>query len=345
MIFLGDLACPHEKERDFIEAVSKIKAFHDELIIVNLEGIFLCRGEKQRPLTLYNTSNALNAFRQSKGVVVSLANNHTYDYPDKIQRTIDILQSMGIKCFGVTNGKTHDPLEIEENGTRMAFFGHCWRLYTHTNPNKENNIHVYDLYYDEFVREVKNYKKSHADTKVYCFMHWNYDGEKLAMPMHRKLSHDLIDAGVEAVIGCHSHRPQGAELYKCKPIVYGLGNFYLPSGIYFDGKLKYPNYSKETYGLRINGDKYEVIWFKTDNDSIAIRQIGVENLTGIKIKALSPFSQMDEQTYIDYFKRNRSKSLLVPVFDNYKGRKYKFKETLAIVRVQIIKSILRLLKK
>lgn len=345
MIFLGDIACPYERVSDFIDAVSQIDAFKDELIVLNLEANILNDGEKQKPLTLYNASTVLDAFKKSKGVLVSLANNHAYDYPDKIQRTIDILQSGGVKCFGVSTGEKYDPLEVEMDGVRMAFFGHCWRLYTRTNPNKENNLRVYDSYYDDFVRKVENYLKNHTETKVYCFMHWNYDGEKLVMPMHIKLSHDLIDAGVEAVIGSHSHRPQGAELYKGKPIVYGLGNFYLPSGIYFDGKLSYPDYSKTTYALRIKDEECELIWFKTDSGNQPIEQMAIDCFDSQKIKELSPFRDMSEEEYIRYFKKHRSKSLFVPVFDDYKGRRYRAKERIAIARVKVIKIILKTLKR
>ena len=345
MIFLGDIACPYERVSDFIDAVSQIDAFRDELIVLNLEAEILNDDEKQKPLTLYNALTVLDAFKKSKGVLVSLANNHTYDYPDKIQRTIDILKSANVKCFGVNNGKQTDPLEIEVDGVKMAFFGHCWRLYTHTNNNNENDIRVNDSFYDDFVRDVKDYINKHPGTKVYCFMHWNYDGEKLVMPMHRKIAHDLIDAGVETVVGSHSHRPQGAELYKGKPVVYGLGNFYLPSGVYFEVKLTYPDFSKETYALRIDGDKSELIWFDTDKGTIPIKQSCKESFDGLKIRELSPFLEMDEHSYVSYFKKHRSKSFLVPVFDNYIGYKYKLKETMAIVRVRIIKTILKILKR
>ena len=345
MIFLGDIACPYERVSDFIDAVSQIDAFRDELIVLNLEAEILNDDEKQKPLTLYNALTVLDAFKKSKGVLVSLANNHTYDYPDKIQRTIDILKSANVKCFGVNNGKQTDPLEIEVDGVKMAFFGHCWRLYTHTNNNNENDIRVNDSFYDDFVRDVKDYINKHPGTKVYCFMHWNYDGEKLVMPMHRKIAHDLIDAGVETVVGSHSHRPQGAELYKGKPVVYGLGNFYLPSGVYFEGKLTYPDFSKETYALRIDGDKSELIWFDTDKGTIPVKQSCKESFDGLKIRELSPFLEMDEHSYVSYFKKHRSKSFLVPVFDNYIGYKYKLKETMAIVRVRIIKTILKILKR
>lgn len=345
MIFLGDIACPYERVGDFIDAVSQIDAFKDELIVLNLEANILNDGEKQKPLTLYNASTVLDAFKKSKGVLVSLANNHAYDYPDKIQRTIDILQSGGVKCFGVSTGEKYDPLEVEMDGVRMAFFGHCWRLYTRTNPNKENNLRVYDSYYDDFVRKVENYLKNHPETKVYCFMHWNYDLEKMVMPMHRKMAKDLIDAGAEAVIGSHSHRPQGAEIYKGKPIVYGLGNFYLPSGIYFDGKLSYPDYSKTTYALRIKDEECELIWFKTDSGNQPIEQMAIDCFDSQKIKELSPFRDMSEEEYIRYFKKHRSKSLFVPVFDDYKGRRYRAKERIAIARVKVIKIILKILKR
>lgn len=103
MIFLGDIACPYERVSDFIDTVSKIDAFKDELVILNLEANILNDDEKHKPLTLYNASTVLDAFRKSKGVLVSLANNHTYDYPDKIQRTIDILAIGGGKMFRSIN--------------------------------------------------------------------------------------------------------------------------------------------------------------------------------------------------------------------------------------------------
>ena len=176
-------------------------------------------------------------------------------------------------------------------------------------------------------------------------MHWNYDLEKMVMPMHRKMAKDLIDAGAEAVIGSHSHRPQGAEIYKGKPIVYGLGNFYLPSGIYFDGKLSYPDYSKTTYALRIKDEECELIWFKTDSGNQPIEQMAIDCFDSQKIKELSPFRDMSEEEYIRYFKKHRSKSLFVPVFDDYKGRRYRAKERIAIARVKVIKTILKILKR
>ena len=40
-----------------------------------------------------------------------------------------------------------------------------------------------------------------------------------------RISHELIDDGVDVVIGSHPHVPQGVEMYNGKPIFYSLGNF------------------------------------------------------------------------------------------------------------------------
>ena len=78
-------------------------------------------------------------------------------------------------------------------------------------------------------------------------MHWNYDMETMPFPMHVCLSRNLIDAGASGVIGSHSHVPHAVEVYKGKPIAYRLGNFYLPSGIYFDGNVPHMLTSKTLF--------------------------------------------------------------------------------------------------
>lgn len=348
MIFIGDIACPYNKVKDFTEAVSKIEAFKNEIVILNLEANILEPNAKQRPLTLYNAESVLNGFKESKKVIVSLANNHMYDYPSKIIPTKECLEERGCGVFGLREADgSIVPYEYEDDGRKYAFFGHCWRLYTHSNRNDENDIRISDDYYDVFAESVISYVKVHKNVKVYCFMHWNYDLEKYVMPMHVKLSHYLIDNGVEAVIGSHSHRPQGAEIYKSKAIAYGLGNFYLPSGVYFDGKLTYPECSQMTYALRISEKGINVLWFNTDclGGGKIVELNRVCPIEDESIAKLSPFVSMNGAEYRRFFAQNRSKKMFVPVFDDYQGKRYKIKESFALNRVKLIRMILKFLKR
>lgn len=346
MIFLGDIACPYSKAKEFADVVSKIELFKNEVVVLNLEANILDENERKKAGTLYNAPSVLDGLAGCKKIIVSLANNHMYDYPPQILPTKEFLEKMGVGVFGLAEeGGTVKPFEFEESGERMAFFGHCWRLYTHSNDNSENSVRISDAYYDEFADMVISYVKVNPGTKVYCFMHWNYDLEGLVMPMHVKFSRYLIENGVEAVIGCHSHRPQGAEIFKGKVIVYGLGNFYLPSGQYFNGKLCYPECSQETYALRLNGSAASLLWFDTDKNGKTVEFREECGLSDDRIVKLSPFSRMSEVEYRNYFMRNRSKKILVPIFDDFRGKNYKKKERLALYRVKIIRAILKLINR
>lgn len=338
MIFLGDLACPKERVDALNECVSALDLFSNELIIINFEAVVKLNGTTESD-TLYNAPDAIKALKtKAKKIIVSLANNHMYDYPDDILPTKSYLEDNGIGVFGL---KEEDgsikPYEYTDDNDTYAFFGHCWSLYSATHPNKTNNVEIVDIDYGDFLNVVASYIKLHPQTKVYCFMHWNYDLEKYPFPMHVKLSHDLIDAGVEGVIGSHSHIVQGIELYKGHPIAYCLGNFYLPSGIFFNGKLIYPAPSKETIGVRLKNKKIDLIHFETDRESC----FRVKNIEDYK----SNISTKKPEQYLDFFKKKRVKRIFVPVFVKYTGISYNIKLIFAISRIKIIKHILKLLPK
>lgn len=219
-------------------------------------------------------------------------------------------------------------------------------MYTNTNRNKENNVKVVDCKYDEFVFIVSKYISSHPDVAVYCIMHWNYDMEVLPFPMHRKLSKALIDCGVCGVIGNHSHVAQGFEIYKGKIIAYCLGNFYLPSGYYFNGHLLFPELSRSTYGIRIDKSSCDRIWFDTDNkeNEMVLAMSNIERDI-IHNHNYIDFIDMDDKTYLKYFKKNRAKKFLVPVFIEPWGRKMELQENWAITRVKLLRCLKGLFNK
>lgn len=344
MIFLGDIACPDVRVVAFNNAVDKCKCFENEVIVLNLEATIAADDQSFSEETLFNSKHVLDAFlRKGRKVIVSLANNHMYDYPERIQPTIDYLHGKGIGTFGICeNDGSYVPYVYEESDVKHAFFGHCWRLYTETNKNKVNDVRVVDYPYDEFIETVTNYMRIHLDTKVYCFMHWNYDLEKLPFPLHLNVARRLIDNGATAIIGSHSHRPQAAEIYKGKPIVYGLGNFYLPSKLFFSGKLSYPDVSKDTYALVLKDDKAKVQWFRTDSpphSEVPIVECEAESFNGKRISKISEGVELPIRKYVSYFRKHRLKKLLVPVFVEIAGFIPRMKEELAILRVRILRKI------
>lgn len=342
MFFLGDIACPEEKAKNFLDSVNEQSFLENEIVVYNLEGNIVT-DEMKKSDGLHNDPQIVNAFSQAKKVIVSLANNHMYDYPEMIEHTVQLLEENEIGYFGLYSSKGEIlPYEYvdESTGRKLAFFGHCWKLYTHTNRNTVNGIRVVDCDYDEFCSTVGKYVERHKETKVYCFMHWNYDMEILPFPMLRQVSRKLIDLGVEAVIGSHSHVPQGTEVYHGKLIAYCLGNFYIPSGYYFDGTLCYPKESKLSYIAGIHDDQsYEFRWFHTDLDghkmAVSFDVMGED--ADEKMRAISGSFELNIKEYTAEFRKMRKKRLLVPIFAKYGGVVHRLEECWAIARIRIIK--------
>lgn len=342
MIFLGDLACPAEKIEAFNEAIDNLDILSDQVVVVNLEAVILRDGDASAD-KLYNHPEVLSSLcKKARKVIVSLANNHMYDYPAEILNTKTYLEERGVGVFGLRDADgTIKPYEYDDADGQVALFGHCWNLYSATNPNRHNDVRIVDVPYERFLRAVSDYVEDNPSRKVYCFMHWNYDLEIYPFPMHLKFAHGLIDAGVSGVIGSHSHIPHFAEIYRNTPIVYGLGNFYLPSGIYFNGTLTYPEESKTGLGIMISDCGAEILRFDTDTTCPVI----LKSVTHIAESNNAWPDTADHNRYYSFFKRNRAKRFLVPIFTEYSGVGFELKNCWAIWRIKFIKLILNLIHK
>jgi poly-gamma-glutamate synthesis protein (capsule biosynthesis protein) len=63
------------------------------------------------------------------------------------------------------------------------------------------------------------------DNVVLVSLHWGVQHTDHATQHQRKLAREILDAGADAIIGHHPHRPQGLEVHDGKVIAYSVGNF------------------------------------------------------------------------------------------------------------------------
>ena len=61
--------------------------------------------------------------------------------------------------------------------------------------------------------------------RVVVSLHWGAEYQSMPSREQQELAHQLVDAGVDLIIGHHPHWFQGVEVYKGKVIAYSLGNF------------------------------------------------------------------------------------------------------------------------
>lgn len=343
MLFLGDMSIPDpECGQRLISDMKSSGLFRNQTVIVNLEGVLQRENPKETFWKVYNDRSAVMLKDVCGQIIFGLANNHTYDYPEQIQPMLSTLEDEGIKYFGLTgeNGGIL-PLEFEEDGVEYAVLGHCWEVYTKTNKNTKTEDRVVDCTYQDFYKSVVMYMNSHPEKKVICFFHWNFDMEEYPFPAYKKLAHDLIDYGVEAVIGNHAHCKQEVEQYHGKVIAYGLGNFYMPDGYFFNGTLSYPQNSHKNVGIEISaGGGITLHEFESDTPDGAAFKLIKTTVVDRKNEMSHPESKFDEHAYEEFFRKNRIKRKLTPVFYSYDdGVGNRLKTAFCIWKINMIRTV------
>ncbi len=315
MIFIGDIAFPKEANRAL---ASKPICFDNDSVVANLEGAILQQGAKPKGTNLYNDRAVLPYLQEHNVRLVSLANNHITDVDGSPRSTIDTLLKNGILSCGA--GDTLDEASkatlLRDSEGESVFIGFGWDVIGCRVASREG-AGVNPLSQDSVLRGVEKAKRGFPGRRIILLMHWDYELEIYPQPMHRQIAHMAIDHGASAVIGCHSHCVQGIEVYSGSPIVYGLGNWFLPEGQVFGRNLRFPDFALRQLAFKWDAStgNMRCHWFRYDRKTGSVEFESSETLRDSAcIAALTPFSGMSHDDYIKWFKKNRRKKILLPVY-------------------------------
>ncbi len=161
--------------------------------------------------------------------VVELTGNHMRDFGDAAARkTLDWYEQHGMKTFGGGSGPSaaNRPLVLPlADGGKLGLVGFnelCEFNECTTRPGQVGANPYDDA--KAFADIAKLRDDQHVDQVFVTvqFREW-YSPQPTAT--QTRISHALIDHGADLVLGSQSHQLQRIELYKNKPIYYGLGNF------------------------------------------------------------------------------------------------------------------------
>lgn len=328
MIFVGDIASPTATHSRQLKQIFRENQdiFAGKTIVANLEGLI---DDNQNPdantPVLYNHSSVLDSFDGMARKVLCLANNHVLDLPEKFEETKRELNHRSILFAGtgLTKREAEEPVIFTENENTLILFNACFDflLYNHKNPSK--GVYVAVINELKLIEAVRKYRNQYPAASITFYFHWSLDHETLPYPMYRLFSRKLIDEGADIIVGAHSHCVQGGEKYKNGYIVYGLGNFFLPQNFFAGGKLKFPESSKSELVLDWDCHSKEAIchWFryKFNNDEHTLELIKSEPFEQSEIlKEFTPYANMSQKKYIDFFKKNRKKKILIPLYLDYR---------------------------
>ena len=314
MIFVGDIAVTKDVHPRIIDLP---EAFKRNIVVANLEGAIVPENSVSTKETkLFNDESVINFLKYLNVKVVSIGNNHITDVPEAFQNTKEVLDKYNIARCGAGDNleESGQPAIINIENQQYAFLSFGWDviscIYADTKKGGCNPLSAKWV-----LRCIENTKFNYPNAKIIALPHWNYELELYPQPMHRELAKLMIDAGAEGVFGHHPHCVNGIEYYKGVPIVYSLGNWFIPDGVYFDNRLQFPSIAKLQLAVEWNGKELICHWFeyKPEKQEIQfIESIAAKECS--KIKKLTPYSSMDNATYIKWFKKNRRKKKGLPVY-------------------------------
>lgn len=158
--------------------------------------------------------------------IVTLANNHFFDQGQNgVDTTIECCNQQNIMMVG--GGKTYQlarkPLMLESEGKNIAIINACENEFSIANSEHggSNPLDLINMQKDiAQVRAVADY--------IIIIVHGGVERYQYPTPRMKRWYRYFVDLGADAVINHHQHCINGYEVYKGKPIFYGLGNFYFP---------------------------------------------------------------------------------------------------------------------
>jgi poly-gamma-glutamate synthesis protein (capsule biosynthesis protein) len=164
-----------------------------------------------------------------------LSNNHVLDWGYAgLAETLETLRNVQVKTAGagrhLEEAEAPAVLDVTGKGRVLVWaFGAATsgipRRWAATQDKPGVNF-LKDLS-DTTVREMADkiqQRKQDRDIVVVS-LHWGGNWGYPVPPEHRRFAHRLIDAaGVDIIHGHSSHHPQGIEVYRNKPILYGCGD-------------------------------------------------------------------------------------------------------------------------
>lgn len=166
--------------------------------------------------------------------IVSLANNHAYDYgPDALIDTVDILNEAKLPFVGA--GKNIDeamrPVYFHVNGHVIAYVS-ATQIERYGNPDTKEATQDSPgvLRTLDPAKTVSVIEEAEANSDfVIMYVHWGSESTDLVEQSQRDLAKAYVDAGADLVIGDHSHCLQGVDYVDGVPVFYSLGNFWFNS--------------------------------------------------------------------------------------------------------------------
>ncbi len=248
LTFAGDIcfAESYSNMNEFYNRGGNISGVIEDSILSGLKGsdIFMVNNEfpysnrgtptAGKKFTFRARPESVSNLKDMGADIVSLANNHAYDYgKDALIDTMDTLSGAGIPFVGAGNDITEAmmPVYYKINGRTIAFTS-ATQIERTGNPDTREATEdspgvLRTLNSSKMVECIK--EAAENSDFVIVYVHWGSENTDLVDESQKKLAADYAAAGADLIIGDHSHCLQGIDYVGGVPVFYSLGNFWFNS--------------------------------------------------------------------------------------------------------------------
>lgn len=271
-----------------------------DVFMLNNEFPFSTRGAPAEGKTFTFRANPANVeLYELIGVdVVSLANNHAYDYGEEaLLDTFTTLENAEIPYVGAGRNieEARKPVYFIANGMKIAVVS-ATQIERNAVPDTKEatttNAGVLRCMDPAALLEVIAEAKENSDF-VILYIHWGTESQAETDWLQDKQAPIYAQAGVDLIVGDHPHCLQKLDSESGVPVVYSLGNYWFNS--------KTQNTCLVEVGIRKEGLEY-LRFIPCVQQDCRTRQLeGAEKAEVLNyMRGLSPGVSIDEEGYVTF---------------------------------------------
>ena len=203
-----------------------------DIFMVNNEFPYSDRGTPtpEKQFTFRAKPESAEILHEMGADIVSLANNHAYDYGEEaFLDTLDTLQNTDIPFVGAGRNleEASAPVYFIAGDIKIAVVSatQIERLdHPDTKGATETTAGVFRCWNPDNLLEKVKEAKENSDF-VIVYIHWGTENTDVPDWAQLDQAPKIADAGADLIIGDHSHCLQPIQYVNGVPVVYSLGNF------------------------------------------------------------------------------------------------------------------------
>jgi poly-gamma-glutamate synthesis protein (capsule biosynthesis protein) len=201
---------------------------------------------------------SLSIFSNKIPRVVNVANNHFSQHGcSRADYTKRVLRDKGVWVVGANN----HPVVIPCHNKKIHFWG------ASLVPDSKFCGCYFKSDYRCLPTEIVLPSSKRNDERWFISLHWGSEYRRVPDPQQRRLAVELVEMGIDVIIGHHPHVIQPFEMINGKPVFYSLGNFI------FDQNFSKPTQQGLATKFTLEDDRVEIAAYVTKQSAYRVIQV------------------------------------------------------------------------